>query len=108
MPRSKPYLTRTQHLLPFNSLGPEQFERLCLWLIRREGFTSAEHLGVAGCEQGRDLIGWRDGKLWAFQCKRIQSFTATTAIREVNKLLELPADQIPRNYCLHDLLSNFG
>jgi len=47
---------------------------LCLWLVEREGFQRAEHLGAAGSEQGRDLVAWRAGERWAFQCKRVQRF----------------------------------
>jgi hypothetical protein len=30
--------TRTTHTLPFDELSPRDFERLCLWLVEREGF----------------------------------------------------------------------
>lgn len=41
---------KTTHILPFGELSPEQFERLCLWLVEREGYLRAEHLGEAGGE----------------------------------------------------------
>ena len=31
-------VTRTTHTLPFDELAPRDFERLCLWLVEREGF----------------------------------------------------------------------
>ena len=61
-------VTRTTHTLHFDQLSPRDFERLCLWLVEREGYERAEHLGAAGSEQGRDIIAWREGALWAFQC----------------------------------------
>ncbi len=73
---TQPTITRTTHTLPFNKLAPRDFERLCLWLVEREepalrlskGYERAEHLGAAGSEQGRDIVAWREGALWAFQC----------------------------------------
>ena len=96
MPASKPLITGTKHILPFSSLSPLDFERLCLWLVQREGYERGEHRGAAGSEQGRDIVAWRDGEQWAFQCKRVQSFTAATARKEIQKLFdELPVRQIP-------------
>lgn len=40
--------TRATHTLPFDKLSPRGFERLCLWLVQREGHEHAEHLGAAG------------------------------------------------------------
>jgi len=34
---SQPPITRTTHTLPFDKLSPRDFERLCLWLVEREG-----------------------------------------------------------------------
>ena len=48
MAQSKPSITGTTHTLPFDRLSPRDFERLCLWLVEREGFERAEHLGAAG------------------------------------------------------------
>ena len=73
MADDRPQATGSGHTLPFDKLSPRDFERLCLWLVEREGYERAEHLGGAGSEQGRDVIAWRDGKLWAFQCKRVNS-----------------------------------
>ena len=50
MTRSRPPITGTTHTLPFDRLSPRDFERLCLWLVEREGFERAEHLGAAGSE----------------------------------------------------------
>ena len=55
MTQSKLTITATNHILPFHQLSPRDFEHLCLWLVRREGFDQAEHLGAAGSEQGRAI-----------------------------------------------------
>jgi len=81
--------------LPFNKLSPRDFERLCLWLVEREGYERAEHLGAAGSEQGRDIIAWCEGALWAFQCKRVRSFGPKDALAEVEKVLSLPETERP-------------
>jgi tetratricopeptide (TPR) repeat protein len=89
----KPGVTKTNHLLPFGELSAEQFERLCLWLVQREGYLRAEHLGDGGSEQGRDVIAYRvTGKseqLWYFQCKRYQTISAAILIKEVEKYNDL-------------------
>ena len=95
MTSSRSLVTRTTHTLPFNKLSPRDFERLCLWLVEREGYERAEHLGAAGSEQGRDIVAWRKGELWAFQCKRVQRFGPREALREVGKVLALPDGQRP-------------
>jgi hypothetical protein len=89
VPWPVPPVTGTTHPLPFDSLSPRDFERLCLWLAKREGFKRAEHFGAAGSEQGRDIIAWRKGELWAFQCKRVQRFGPKDALAEVEKVLAL-------------------
>ena len=37
MSQTKPNITATTHTLPFDKLAPRDFERLCLWLVEREG-----------------------------------------------------------------------
>jgi hypothetical protein len=91
----RPTLTGTAHTLPFDKLSPRDFERLCLWLVEAEGYEDAEHLGAAGSEQGRDVVARRKGVQWAFQCKRVQSFGPTDALREVEKVLGLPQAERP-------------
>jgi tetratricopeptide (TPR) repeat protein len=93
--QSQPPITRTTHTLPFDKLSPRDFERLCLWLVEREGYQRAEHLGAAGSEQGRDIIAWRESALWAFQCKRVQRFGPKDALAEVEKVLALPEAERP-------------
>jgi phage FluMu protein Com len=43
-PRPVPPITSTAHTLPFDRLSPRDFERLCLWLVEREGWERGEHL----------------------------------------------------------------
>jgi len=83
------------HPLPFEKLAPLEFERLCLWLVTREGYERAEHLGEAGSEQGRDVLAWKDGRRVVFQCKRVQAFTAVIAKKEIEKLRALPVEDQP-------------
>ena len=47
MTQSQPPITRTTHTLPFDKLSSRDFERLCLWLVEREGYERAKHLGAA-------------------------------------------------------------
>ena len=91
----KPPVTSMRLRLPFDQLSPADFERLCLWLVRREGFRGVEYLGEAGSEQGRDLLARRGGRRFAFQVKRVQRFTAADARSEVAKVRGLPADEQP-------------
>ena len=39
--------------LPLDQLSPADFERLCLWMVRRESFEAVEHLGEAGSRSPR-------------------------------------------------------
>lgn len=91
----RPSAIATACTLPFDKLSPDGFERLCLWLVGREGYKRAEHLGASGREQGRDIIAWRGDQLWAFQCKRVKRFGPKGALTEVKKVLTLPKDQRP-------------
>lgn len=93
--RSKPGLTGSSHTLPFEKLAPLDFERLCLWLVRREGYSRAEHLGEAGSECGRDIVAWKGERRVVFQCKRVKTFSAEDARTEIRKIHALPADEQP-------------
>jgi Restriction endonuclease len=89
----KPLVTGGTHRLPFGQLDPLKFEELCLWLVRREGYERAEHLGQSGSEQGRDIVAWKDGKRFAFQCKRVIQFSAANAVAEIRKIRGMPPDR---------------
>jgi hypothetical protein len=99
----KPDVTKTNHLLPFGELSPAQFERLCLWLVKNEGYVNGEHLGEAGNDQGRDVVAYRitgSGKqLWYFQCKRYDKISFATLLEEIEKYNELvKADPIDKPF----------
>ncbi|HEY4564983.1 MAG TPA: restriction endonuclease, partial [Thermoanaerobaculia bacterium] len=91
----KPPVTGGAHTLPFEKLAPGDFERLCFWLVQREdGYSRVEHLGEAGSEGGRDVVAWKDGRRFVFQCKRVRAFNTSQARKEIEKLRDLPvADQ---------------
>jgi tetratricopeptide (TPR) repeat protein len=92
---SKPTIITTAKPLPFNELSPLEFERLCLWLIEREGFLRPQHLGEAGGEQGRDIVAYRATgdceELWYFQCKRHKKIGVAALKSEVDKYVRLAA-----------------
>ena len=96
----RPQVTRTTHILPFERLSPLDFERLCLWLVRREGYERAEHLGAAGGEQGRDIMAWRAGRRVVFQCKRVDRLDPSGAEKEIAKLRSLPTEDQPDDVVL--------
>lgn len=87
---SKPRITRTKHLLPFNELSSGQFERLCLWLMKGEGYILEQDYGGGGSDKGRDVTAYKptatNNELWYFQCKRRKSLGATLLKEEVAKI----------------------
>jgi len=93
--RDKPRMTGGSHPLPFEKLAPLEFERLCLWLVRREGYERSEYLGEAGSDHGRDVVAWKDGRRVVFQCKRVRAFSAALAKQEIEKLRALPIEDQP-------------
>ncbi len=88
----RPPATATHHPLPFERLSPADFERLCLWLVERQGYDRVEALGEAGSEQGRDVVAWKDGRRVAFQCKRVKQFSPKSAVAEIEKVHRLEED----------------
>ncbi len=92
----KPPITGTTHPLPFEQLAALDFERLCLWLVQREGYDRAESFGEAGHDGGRDVVAWKDGRRVVFQCKRVRAFTAAHARTEIGKLRGLPPGEQPQ------------
>ena len=93
----RPQVTKTTHILPFDKLSPADFERLCLWLVQREGYEDAEHFGTKGSDHGRDVVAWLDGRRVVFQCKRVERFEPAEAEKEIAKVLELPAETRPQD-----------
>ncbi len=87
--------TGTRHPLPFERLSAGDFERLCLWLVEREGYEGATYIGARGQDGGRDVEAWKNGKRIHFQCKRVQDFQPAQAKTEIDKLRKLPAQHQP-------------
>lgn len=85
----RPVITATTHVLPFDRLSWEDFERLGLALLLREGFTGIQHYGAAGSERGRDIVAWRNGALWYVQCKRVKKLPPQALLNELEKISEL-------------------
>ncbi len=84
---SKPRLTGSHHLLPFERLSPVDFERLCYWLICREGYSNARHIGAAGQDLGIDLKATSGKGEVFFQCKRVKEFGPKEAEQAVREML---------------------
>jgi hypothetical protein len=91
----KPRIIITVKLLPFAALSPQEFERMCLWIVEREGFLHPQHLGETGSDQGRDIAAYKlNGsreELWYFQCKRYQKISSAILKGDVDKINGLVA-----------------
>ncbi|MFH1856604.1 MAG: helix-turn-helix domain-containing protein [Candidatus Omnitrophota bacterium] len=87
----KPETTATHHILSFNRLSPDDFERMCYWII--EGlkiFDEVEHYGGMGDKQ-RDIIAYKCNSVgqkekWYFQCKRYKKIEYKTFEEELEKI----------------------
>lgn len=95
-PRVSLSRSASAHPLPFGSLSPADFERLCLWLVTAEGYEDAEHVGLGGSDHGRDLMAYRrdpSGKRerWYFQCKRRKEVSPAALAGDIDKLVDLLA-----------------
>lgn len=64
--------------------------------MRREGFERVRHLGGTGSDQGRDILSWKDGRRFAFQCKRVKAFSAAEGEAEICKLRGLEIVEQPQ------------
>ncbi len=51
------------------------------------GVEKVEHWGAAGGDQGQDIVGWMDGRRYAFQCKRVTSFGPAQTEEAVRKII---------------------
>lgn len=71
----KPEITSSRHILPFGELSPNQFQRLCYWVVDYlPDLENVEHYGMTG-DKNRDIIGYKKGNggkpaRWYFQCKK--------------------------------------
>lgn len=93
-------MTATHHSLHFEDLSPPDFERLCFWLARREGYEELELLGPSGSEDGCDLRAFRDGRRVVFQCKRREKLGPTEAEAAARKIMSLPSGERPQELVL--------
>jgi len=88
----KPPIITTTKRLPFQELGPDEFERLCLRLVTARGYVRAEHYGALGSDLGRDVIAYKQADsgegLWYFQCKRYKEIGASELVKEIDKINE--------------------
>lgn len=74
--------------LPFESLSPSDFERLCQWLVEREGFQQVEaQTTVDGFRF--DLTARRDGEYWVFECKRATRLDPGDALALIDRTVQL-------------------
>ena len=68
------YLTKSTHLLSFNKLSPDDFSRLCFWIVEYDPTFSKAELYDGTGDKGRDVIATKIVnkdylELWYFQCK---------------------------------------
>lgn len=80
-------ITATNHPLPFERLSPQDFERLCLWLAKREQYEQVELIGPSGNDRGLDLLAWKNGIRVGFQCKRRKVFGPSAAKAAVEAVI---------------------
>lgn len=72
--------TSTRHILPFGNLSPEDFTRMCFWLVERSSeFDRAEYYDMTG-DKKKDVIGYKYNRVgkeekWYFQCKRYKKIS---------------------------------
>lgn len=89
MTTSKPPIVQPTRALPFDQLPWDDFERLCLRLLPREGFDNPQHYGAGGGEQGRDIVALRNGQLWYVQCKQVRRCGPKVLLNEIEKIQKL-------------------
>jgi formylglycine-generating enzyme required for sulfatase activity len=82
------------HTLPLERLSPDDFERLCLWLVKREHFGDVEHVG-GSTDEGCDLSATLNGATYVFQCKRTRRFAYRDAEREIKKIRARSLERSP-------------
>lgn len=105
-----PTVTRVQEL-PFHQLTWENFERLCLRLIRREGeIYQCFFYGERGQKQrGIDIIAYAGAlsqrRVQFYQCKREEDFGPLKVKGAVDKFLEGKWDPKPSTFVICSSLS---
>ncbi|MBR1508495.1 MAG: restriction endonuclease [Eubacterium sp.] len=59
-----------------------EYEQFCAKYIENKGFTSVI-VTDSGGDQGVDVIGYKDGEKYAFQCKYYEGSVGNKAVQEV-------------------------
>jgi hypothetical protein len=95
--RSKPAVMGSSHTLRLEKLTLLDFGRLCLWLVRREGYSGAEYLGEAGSERGCDVVARKDGGRVVFQCSQTKHLALLSG--KILALLSLNTNGIAAQWC---------
>lgn len=73
-------VTSTRHILSFGNLSPDDFQRLCYWMVERSAdFEDAQHYGMTA-DKKRDVIAYKVNKplkreQWYFNCKRYKEIS---------------------------------
>jgi HJR/Mrr/RecB family endonuclease len=65
-----------------DNLTGDGFERFCVHLLRRLGFSDIQTTKASG-DQGVDIVAQRDGLRFAIQCKRYEGTVGNKAVQEV-------------------------
>ena len=94
-------LTFTELNLPFSQLSDQQFEQLCLTLLKVKGHTNVLYWGAAGSQHGCDLVSTApDGRRWFTQAKRTRKLSAKSVRDELMRVLDEPPTPEPDVYLL--------
>ncbi len=64
-----------------DQMDGEEFERFCVYLLRRNGFKHLQTTKASG-DQGIDIIGRKKKKTVGFQCKRYEAQVGNKAVQE--------------------------
>lgn len=64
-----------------DAMDGEEFERFCVYLLRRNGFKHLQTTKASG-DQGIDIIGKKKKKVVGFQCKRYEAQVGNKAVQE--------------------------
>ncbi len=64
-----------------DQMDGEEFERFCVYLLRRNGFKRLKTTKASG-DQGIDIIGTKKKKTVGFQCKRYEGQVGNKAVQE--------------------------
>ncbi len=66
----------------FDSLDGIEFENFCAYILKKNGFKKVTTTKTTG-DQGLDIIAFKNGKKYGFQCKRYSKPIGNSAVQEV-------------------------